>query len=71
MFHGEQCNSCREIFMICQQWVAVISSSSHFVLSYRIVISVLCHGAVYFRAVCIFVCCEIEIYKKVLVKTLT
>jgi hypothetical protein len=28
MFNGEKCGLCENLFMICQQWVAVISSIS-------------------------------------------
>jgi hypothetical protein len=41
--------------MICWQWAAAVSSSSCFVLSYKLVSSVLYHGAVYFRATSVFV----------------
>jgi hypothetical protein len=54
------------LFMICRQWAAVISSTGRCVPSDRLVSRGLRRGALYFMATCIFVwhVCEIRICKK-------
>jgi hypothetical protein len=52
MLHGQQCGS---LFIIWQEYTAVINSISH-LFSVQLVSSVVRHGAAYFRATCISVC---------------